>query len=67
MSEFVFFTTNDFELTDGGTIRMNGILEALIEHGHTVTLISNIKDIANSIVGVRHIPLDIQFSKFRED
>lgn len=65
MSKFVFFTTNDFELTDGGTIRMNGILEALIEHGHTVTLISNIKDIANSIEGVRHIPLDIQFSKFQ--
>jgi glycosyltransferase involved in cell wall biosynthesis len=61
---FIFFTLNDFLLTDGGTIRMNGIVGSLSDMGNKVTLISNTpctKD--NDSDNVNHIHLAINNSK----
>lgn len=56
-SDFVFFTANDFTQTDGGTIRMIGIIEALTIAGKTVTLISNIEDKSILPLSVSHVPI----------
>lgn len=56
-TDFVFFTCNDFTKTDGGTIRMLGIIEALVSQGHAVTLLSNIKNKGLIPAQVSHFPI----------
>lgn len=61
--DFIFFTFNNFSLTDGGTIRMNGILESLRDHGSDVTLISNSTKNKNTTDGINKINLNLNYSK----
>lgn len=65
MKKFVFFSMNDFRKEGGGTIRMLGIINELVNVNADITLISNIKDVSKVDERVKHIPLDYEFS--RED
>lgn len=59
-----FFTHNDFSLTDGGTIRMNGIMQSLIDNNINVILISNcLQHRSNCPFGLQHKYLNFIFSK----
>lgn len=46
---------NDFLFTDGGTVRMKGIIEALADKGHEIILISNAKCKNEFPQNVKHI------------
>ena len=59
----IFFTLNDFRKDGGGTIRMKGIVNALVESGQNVTLLSNAESYDGFHSLVKHIFLDIEISK----
>lgn len=63
MKKFVFFTMNDFQKEGGGTIRMLGIMNELININPDITLISNIQDVSKVDKRVKHIPLNIEFTR----
>jgi glycosyltransferase involved in cell wall biosynthesis len=45
----------DFSYTDGGTVRMKGIIQALADKGHDITFISNAKDKNEFPKNMKHI------------
>ena len=60
---FYFFSISDFSYTDGGTVRMKGIIEALIDKGYSVTLISNAKFRDEFPRNVKHIFINRKLTK----
>jgi glycosyltransferase involved in cell wall biosynthesis len=60
---FYFFTLNDFTSVDGGTIRMKGIIDALVDKGYGVTLISNILDKGLFPLTVKHVSINKKLKK----
>ena len=60
---FYFFSMNDFSLIGGGAIRMIGIMEALANKGHDITLISNTKEKNRFPQTVKHIFINKNLSK----
>ena len=60
---FVFFTMNNFSLDDGGTIRMQGIINELSKKGHEVIFISNTKEYHLFEPNIQHVFIDFLFSR----
>ncbi len=61
--DHIFFTLNDFTKDGGGTIRMKGIVNALVESKQSVILLSNTELYDDFHPLVKHIFLDIEISK----
>lgn len=60
---FVFFTFRDFKNEGGGTIRMYGVLNALVKTGAEVTLISNAENYSKFDPKIRHVFLGASLPK----
>ena len=63
MRELAFFTFRDFSKHGGGSLRIKGILNALVKRGVTVTLISHTIEFSEFDENIHHIPLEIYFTK----
>ena len=63
LKNIYFFSMNDFSLTDGETVRAIGIIEALVEKGHYITLISNAIEMKKFPNNVKHIFINKKLSK----
>jgi glycosyltransferase involved in cell wall biosynthesis len=66
LKNLYFFSMNDFSLTDGETVRAIGIIEALVEKGHYVTLISNAIEMNKFPNKVKHIFINKKLSKYEK-
>jgi len=63
MKTYIFFTLNDFKKDGGGTVRMQGIVNALAESGQNVVLASNAKMHDGFHVSIKHAYIGVNISK----